>query len=175
MYENSTELAENKLLLLHIIKSVTIPISNTQLTDIVLENSFVNYFTLQQYITELINTDFLKYVEDNKKKSLQLTQKGENVLMLFKDRISPAKLNQIDEYIHTKIESLKKEFSITADYLPANKDSFIVNLKAIENDTLLLDLKVNVVSKKQAVDLCTKWKHNSADIYNKILNALIDE
>ena len=40
MNDNTLELAENKLLLLHIIKSIKYPISNTQLTDIVLENSF---------------------------------------------------------------------------------------------------------------------------------------
>lgn len=174
MYENSIELAENKLLLLHIIKSVTIPISNSQLTDIVLENGLVNYFTLQQYVTELINTQFIKYVKVDTKNSLQLTNKGASVLNLFQDRIPSAKLEQIDEYINSKIQILKKEFSITADYIPANKDSFIVNLKAVENDSLLLDLKVNVVSKKQAIDLCSKWKKNSADIYNKIFNALIE-
>lgn len=174
MYENSIDLAENKLLLLHIIKSVTIPISNTQLTDIVLENSFINYFTLQQYISELVSTDFLKYVEVDTKKNLQLTTKGENVLLLFKDRISSPKLSQINNYISSKIEILRKEFSITADYTLANNDSFIVNLKAIENEAILLDLKVNVVSKKQAIDICTKWKSNPTDIYNKIINSLID-
>lgn len=168
------ELAENKLLLLHIIKSVTIPLSNSQLTDIVLENGLVNYFTLQQYITELLNTEFIKYVKVDTKNSLQLTQKGENVLILFQDRIPTIKLQQIDEYIKSKLQVLRNEFSITADYEPDNKDSFIVNLKAIENDSLLIDLKVNVVSKKQAIDLCSKWKNNSADIYNKILNALIE-
>ena len=44
MYDSTLELAENKLLLLYIIKSIKYPISNTQLTDIVLENSFINYF-----------------------------------------------------------------------------------------------------------------------------------
>ena len=53
MYENSSELAENKLLVLYVIKSLKQPISNTQLTEIILENNFINYFTLQQYISEL--------------------------------------------------------------------------------------------------------------------------
>ena len=53
MYDSTLELAENKLLLLYIIKSIKYPISNTQLTDIVLENSFINYFMLQQYVSEL--------------------------------------------------------------------------------------------------------------------------
>ena len=53
MYENSAELAENKLLVLYVIKSLRQPISKTQLTEIILENNFINYFTLQQYISEL--------------------------------------------------------------------------------------------------------------------------
>ena len=33
MFENTAELAENKLLLLHILKELNRPISNTQLTE----------------------------------------------------------------------------------------------------------------------------------------------
>ena len=58
MYENSAELAENKLLVLYVIDSLKYPITNTQLTEIILENNFINYFTLQQYISELIASDF---------------------------------------------------------------------------------------------------------------------
>ena len=68
MYENSAELAENKLLVLYVIKSLKQPISNTQLTEIILENNFINYFTLQQYISELEYSDFVKYIEKNEKK-----------------------------------------------------------------------------------------------------------
>ena len=175
MYENTLELAENKLLLLHIIKSIKYPISNTQLTEIVLENSFINYFMLQQYISELISSDFLKYTEHNSKQVLHLTEKGDNVLSFFKDRISPGKMKVIDDYLKKKVESIKKELSITADYTLDNNNSFLVNLKAVENDSLLIDLKVNVVSKKQAHALCAKWKENPSEIYTKIINVLIEE
>ena len=64
MYEESSlELAENKLLLLYILKTLRQPISNTQLTEIVLENSFINYFTLQQYVNELEEAQFIEYSE----------------------------------------------------------------------------------------------------------------
>ena len=53
MYENSAELAENKLLVLYVIKSLRQPISKYTITEIILENNFINYFTLQQYISEL--------------------------------------------------------------------------------------------------------------------------
>ena len=65
MFENSSELAESKLLLLYILKNLKTPISNTQLTEIVLENNLINYFTLQQYISELDSSEFIKYQNIN--------------------------------------------------------------------------------------------------------------
>ena len=120
MYENSSELAENKLLMLYVLKSIKEPISNTQLTEIILENNFMNYFTFQQYLAELAESKFVKYQEANDKKLLILTEKGDNVLSLFKDRISPSKISIIDEYIKEKIESIKKELTIHADYTLGN-------------------------------------------------------
>lgn len=176
MYDNTLELAENKLLLLYIIKSIKYPISNTQLTDIVLENSFINYFMLQQYVSELISSEFLKYeTQDDDKEILVLTTKGDNVLFFFKDRISPNKLKLIDDYVRKHVEKIKKELSISADYTVGEDSSFIVNLKAIENNTIIIDLNVSVPSKTEAKAICNKWQSNSSDIYNKIIHALIED
>ena len=84
MFENTSDLAENKLLLLYILTSLRDPISNYQLTEIVLENNLINYFTLQQYITELENSEFINFKAINDKKLLYITKKGENVLSFFK-------------------------------------------------------------------------------------------
>ncbi|NRT27469.1 putative transcriptional regulator [Clostridium beijerinckii] len=75
MYESSSELAENKLLMLYVLKSIKNPISNTQLTEIILENNFINYFTFQQYLSELEESKFVEYHDVNDKKLLILTEK----------------------------------------------------------------------------------------------------
>ncbi|MCE5222317.1 MAG: DUF4364 family protein [Clostridium sp.] len=175
MYENSSELAENKLLMLYVLRSIKEPISNTQLTEIILENNFMNYFTFQQYLAELEESKFVEYHESNDKKLLMLTEKGDNVLSLFKDRISPSKISIIDEYIKEKIGSIKKELTIHADYTLGNSDnSFIVDLKAIEDQALLMELKLSVPTKKQATSICNRWKDNPSDIYTNIINILIN-
>ena len=158
MYESSSELAENKLLMLYVLKSIKDSISNTQLTEIILENNFINYFTFQQYLAELEESKFVEYHEANDKKLLILTKKGDSVLSFFKDRISASKISIIDEYIKENIESIKKELTIHADYTPSNNDSFIVDLKAIEDQALLMELKLSVPTKNQAVLLCNRWK-----------------
>lgn len=175
MYENSAELAENKLLVLYVIKSLKQPISNTQLTEIILENNLINYFTLQQYISELESSDFVKYIEKNDKKLITITNKGENVLSFFNDRISLIKRDIINNYISSAIDNIKKELTIYSDYTIDNNDSFIVNLKALEDEILLIDLKVSVPTKKQATYICSKWKDNPSDIYNKVMQSLFSE
>ncbi|WP_294406267.1 DUF4364 family protein [uncultured Clostridium sp.] len=174
MYESSSELAENKLLMLYVLKSIHEPISNTQLTEIILENNFINYFTFQQYLSELEDAKFVEYHKTNDKNLLVLTKQGDTVLSLFKSRLSPAKIGIIDQYIKEKIESIKKELTIHADYTLGDNDSFIVDLKAVENQSLLMELKLSVPSKNQAISICNKWKDNPSDIYNSIINTFIN-
>ena len=175
MYENSAELAENKLLVLYVIKSLRQPISKTQLTEIILENNFINYFTLQQYISELETSKFVEYIEKNNKKLITITTKGENVLSIFNERISPIKRDIIDNYISKTIDSIKKELTIHSDYTIEKNNSFIVDLKALEDESLLIDLKISVPTKKQATSLCNRWKENPSDIYTKIVQVLFSD
>ncbi|SFA69466.1 DUF4364 family protein [Clostridium frigidicarnis] len=175
MHENSTELAENKLLLLYILKNLKMPITNGQLTDIILENNFINYFILQQYISELVHSSFVKYESVNEKNLLLLTDKGDNVLSFFKDRISSGKITSVDEYISKTKDRLKKELTITADYTIEKDNCYIVNLKAMENETLLMNISVNVATNKQAISLCNNWKENSSEIYNNVMNCIIKD
>ena len=95
MFENTSELAENKLLLLFVLKLLKEPISNSQLTEIILENNLINYFTFQQYISELENSKFIKYKQKNDKQLIYLTEQGENVLSFFENRISEDNVWQI--------------------------------------------------------------------------------
>lgn len=175
MFENSAELAENKLLVLYTLQRLNRLISNSQLTEILLQNNLINYFTLQQCISELDDSNFIHYDKVNEKNLLEITKEGENVLSFFKDRISPAKITIIDDYIQEKIQSIKKELTIQGDYTPINNSTFLVELKAFEGSSLLMNLKISVPNKKQAIDLCAKWKDNPSKIYTDIINLLFVE
>lgn len=173
MFSSTSDLAEDKLLLLYLLEKIKLPISNNQITQIILENNFINYFALQQYIAELINSNFIDCIEQDDKHRIVISPKGLKVLSLFRNRISKDKMKAIDEYLIKQLESIKKEITISADYT-IEGNNYIVNLKAIENDCILIDLKLNVASNSQAKALCSKWKQNSADIYSKLIKVLID-
>ena len=175
MFDDTLELAENKLLLLYIFNKIKSPISNIQITQIILENNFINYFTLQQHLTELISSDFLKYIDEEEGHRLIITSKGLKVLSLFENRISEGKIAAADDYLKKHIAAIKKKLNISSDYTIENGNNFIVNLKAYENDTILIDIKLNVASNKQARDLCTKWNNNSSELYSKMIDLLVKD
>ncbi|MDD6795741.1 MAG: DUF4364 family protein [Clostridiaceae bacterium] len=175
MVENTAELAENKLLLLYILKALNRPISNTQLTEIVLENNFLNYFMLQQYISELDDSGFISYENINDKNLLKVTKKGENVLSFFKDRISPSKISILDSYIKENLDLIKKELTVQSDYTITKNDSFLVDLKALEDNQTLMELKLSLPTKKQAASLCAHWQENPSAIYTKIISLLFND
>lgn len=173
MFNDINQLAESKLILLYILEEISMPIPKNQLTQIVLENNLVNYFLLQQYLTELHSSNFTEYINKNDKKNITITEKGKKVLSMFISRIPEETISKIENYINVKIDTIKKEIYLHADYTIEANDMFIVNLRAQENDMTLIDIKVNVPSKKHAIDLCQNWKSNSSKIYNDIMNLLL--
>ncbi|NLZ47570.1 MAG: DUF4364 family protein [Clostridiales bacterium] len=174
MLDDINQLAESKLILLYILDRIGMHITRNQLTEIVLENNLVNYFLLQQYITELQNSNFIETINKDKSKVLSLTEQGKKVLSLFVSRIPKDIVEKIEKYINEKINNIKKEISLHADYTIEKNNAFIVNLRAQEDEITLIDIKVNVPSKKHAIDLCQNWKSNSSKIYNDIMKTLLE-
>lgn len=174
MFGDSMDLAENKLLLLYIYEKIQLPLSNTQITQIVLENNFMNYFTLHQYISELISSKFIEYKPGENKSRLNISDRGSKVLAMFIQRIPKIKLETVDAYLKLHMDKIKKDITVSADYTIEKDNNYIVNLKVNENNIPLIDLKINVATNKQARDLCNKWKGNSSELYTKILNILVD-
>lgn len=172
MFDDSQELAENKLLLLYIFNQLQLPISNTLITEIVLENNLLNYFHLQQYLAELVDSGFLELNKQDKKQLYLLTPKGKDVLEFFHNRISESKKTVIDDYLDTHGKLIKREVEITADYIPANENGYIVTCRALQNKETLIELKVKAISNEQAKEICSRWKSEPYQIYGKIINML---
>lgn len=174
MFESTTELAENKLLLLYMLDKLNMPVSNLKLTEIVLENNLMNYFTLQQYVLELVSSNFLNYMENEEKQMIYITEDGKKVLSMFITRIDDKKKKSVDDFLKDKLESIKKEISISSDYTIQN-NIFLVSLKAFSGTKTILEIKLSVDSNEKAKALCAKWKNSSSELCQKINDLLLKD
>lgn len=162
----------NKLILLYLLSQAQLDLSITQISSIILEKGYIDYFYLQQYLKELESANLVTVTQENHISYYAINPKGKETLTYFITRIPKRIKDELDVYIADHWRQLKSELDIQADYMPINEVEFIVHCKVRENYTTLIDLSINAGSKKQAIELCTNWKENAPDLYAKILNIL---
>lgn len=165
---------ESKLLILYILSKIDSPLTNSELSQFILENDYMNYFMVQQFLGELVKSKFIEFSTKDGNEYYHLSEAGKATLSFFTDRISEELKEKIDKsYDVKKIESMKSNL-ITAKYFKKNDKEYVVILKAIENDIVLFNLSLNISSENQAKDICDKWKKNSSSIYQTILNMFVE-
>lgn len=169
---SSRELAQNKLILLYIIDKINIPITNIQITKIVLGNKFMNYFFLQQFLDELCDDNLLELEYLDGKSLYGITSNGKRILSYFPGLIPIGIKSRIDSLVSEIKKSIRNETLITADFIPEGENEYIVYCKIHEDNFVLLDLDVAVGTKSDARLICDNWKQHSQAIYAEIIELL---
>ncbi len=166
---NHDDFTVNKLIVLYLLSRVKMPLSLSQMTQVILEKGYTDYFSLQQYLTELEKSEFISISKQNNSSYYEISTKGEQTLEFFVSRIPEFILKELNQFIDTNWRKFKSELDIYADYTPNKSNEFIVDFKVTENDCNLIDLSITVGSKKQAIEMCNKWKSNATELYGEIL------
>ncbi|MFA6308789.1 MAG: DUF4364 family protein [Clostridia bacterium] len=171
-HDGIKELAENKLILLYIFGKINIPVSNIQITKIILENKYMNYFLLQQYLNELCENNHLLCEKKEDKIFYSLTDSGKQTLEYLSNLIPFGIRKNIDSNMVSEKKKIRNEISITADFTPVNENEFVVTCRVDEGSFNLVELKITVGSKNDAREICNNWKKNSQLIYPEILESI---
>lgn len=169
----SFEKAENKVLLLYFADQIKIPVSNMQLTRIMLENRFMNYFLLQQSLHELI-CDKLMLMETRENIDYYtISEEGNRILDMFADILPIGIRKRLDESMDTIRPAVRQEASVIAEYTLENEDEYEVKCKIIENFRPLIDIRLSVGSREDARNICNNWKACAKEIYPQVIGVLL--
>ncbi|AUG58231.1 DUF4364 family protein [Acetivibrio saccincola] len=170
---SNRELAENKLILLYILDKLNMPVSNLQLTKIVMENKLMNYFIFQQFLDELCSLKFISPKITDNKTYYTITPSGKQALDYFVNHIPKGIKLIINNYISNVRKNIRNETFIKADFTPENENEFTVTCQIREDTFSLIDLKISVGTKSDAKDICKNWQKHSQTIYSEIIESLI--
>jgi predicted transcriptional regulator len=172
MFGDTQELAESKLILLYIFNKINRPISNIRITEIVLENSLLNYFHLQQYLGELVSSNFLLLSREDKKQIYSISLKGKSVLEYFENRISENKIHMIDKYLEERGQAEKEDVKFSAEYFASVDTGYEVVCRMSQKSATLIELKLIASSSEQADHICSSWKSKGRAVYRYITETL---
>ena len=167
--------AENKLLILYLIDKLNFELTNSQIAKLVINIQEINYFYLQQYISQLIEDKFVECRIENNNRFYKITSSGKQALEFFKTMIRASTRTTIDNIIKQHIASLRTEMQVLADYIPLNDNEYSVTCSISEDSISLIDLKLYAGTKEQAKFICRNWEKNSQQIYSDIIRILSNE
>ena len=163
-----------KLILLYMLDNLDFPLTNSQISEFILDKGYTDYFTLQQTFYDLETSELI--VSENIRNSTRymITEAGRETIAMFESKLSTAIKEDIGHFFEEKKYQLRKEIDILADYYPVGKE-YMVKCLVKEKKSTLMELKLNVVSKEQAIYICDHWQNKSEEIYNYLMQKLLLE
>jgi predicted transcriptional regulator len=172
IHRHTGELAENKLILLYILSKTETPLSKNQITQVVLENSLMNYFSMQQFLSELVQNGLVLCYQDMGKHLYIIHNRGLEILNLFSSRIPDKLKKDLQEYLNRKGVLLEKEYSTRSSYLMEAPGVYSVYLKLIREGKASFEMKIPAVSEKDAKKICANW-NNGAEALSRDITKLL--
>lgn len=98
-----------KLIILYMLQNVNFPLSNTQISDFILEKEYTNYFHLQEALSELQDTKLIEIEKVRNTSYYHMTEEGSKTLSFFENEISPEIREEIDRYMKEHSYELRKK------------------------------------------------------------------
>lgn len=164
--------AENKLLILYIMDKMNFELTNSQIAKLVVNINEINYFYLQQYISQLIEDEFVECRVENENRFYRITASGKQALDFFKTMVRASTRERIDRIVKENTPNLRTETQVSADYTPHDNGGFTVSCRISEDSACLVELNLLAGTREQSRLICRNWESHSQEIYSEIIRLL---
>lgn len=174
---NTTTLAENKVLILYILNQIQNGIIEDGLFNIISSINNVNYFYFKEVLTDLLDSKLVgKFTKEEEEDSvLKITSEGTNALSLTIDVLPGILKLKADNVFKEKFSLIADETSIIAEYTPKSENDYIIKCKIIEKNETIFEVKTFAGSRDRAKVIVDNWNKNASKIYPKILDLLLED
>ncbi len=167
-----TEPSEVKLIILYIIQNFGEAIDNGQITDIFMDYEFVDYFTMQQYLDELVEKKLVDIDLQDGVRLYFLTHHGKDAYETYIKKIPVSVREKLLLTIRAYKKRERNEADISASFRPLNELSYAAELSIRESGFPLLDIRMSVGSKETAREVCRRFREDPQKTYAALLEIL---
>lgn len=162
-----------KLIILFMLSKVDYPLTNSQISEFILDREYTNYFHLQQALSEMIESSLIEMETIRNTTYYRITEQGRSTLDFFENEISSDIKSDIDMFLTEKGCELREEVSAIADYYKSTVNDYEVRLQLKERRTQLIDMTVSIPTEEAAKAMCQKWGEKCHDVYAQIIEMLL--
>ena len=175
--DNTTALAENKVLILYILNQAPNGLSDDGLYKIISSINNVNYFYYKEVLSDLSDSKLVgMFTKDEEEESvLKITSEGKNALSLTIDVLPGILKLKADNVFQKEFSSIADETSIIAEFIPRSENDYTIKCRVIEKNETIFEVKTFAGSRERAKKIVDNWNKNASKIYPKILDLLLED
>jgi len=158
-------IAQNKLLILYLLNSINIQLSELQILRVVTEKNWLNYFDMKECMFELVESRLAVQRETPNGTFFVISELGQSTLGHLKKELRSSVRKSIDEYCEKNRADLRLETELFADYIKIDDNEYKVMLKVLENQIPVFELTLVTYSQSSAQKFIEKWKSVAPTVY----------
>ena len=172
-WKMATPFTVYKLIILYMLRNSSSPITNSEISEFILDHEYTNYFHLQQALSELEETELIEKRTISNTSYYYLTEDGKNTLTYFENDISQDIRTEVLQYLAARGASTKNQVKAQADYYINNQGEYVVHLQLLQKGASVIDLSLAAPSLSAAKAMCRQWPKKYEEIYAKIMEGLL--
>ena len=150
-----------KLIVLYMAKHSKETLTNSQISEFILDRDYTDYFQLQKVLSELVETELL------------CKKEGRKTLSYFEKELSGEIKKEVEEYLQMHGGQVQERILTPADYYTTSQGTYAVRCQIKEKEMTVLDLTLAAPGLEAAQAICMSWPKKSQDIYEMLMGELI--
>lgn len=162
-----------KLMVLFLLKKGSLSLTNAQISDFFIEKGYTNYFTLQEVLHALLETEMITAETTRNTTRYNLTPQGEETLSYLKNKLSQGIIQDIISYLNDRKIEMINELSVLADYDRMPNGEYAAHFRIMEKDAPIVDMTLSVVTESLAERMCNNWQKHSSRLYGYLMDELL--
>ncbi|MBQ4061377.1 MAG: DUF4364 family protein [Christensenellaceae bacterium] len=175
METRKSAIEKNKLCLLYLFEVCDQRLSDNQLLYICNELDLMDYFDLNNCLSELSEAGLVDRSEAINGVFYSITEIGSSTYDFFKKQVPFSQRELIKEYADKHRDELLMQSRIFSEYLQIGEHQFRVILKILEHNLPVFEINLFAHSKEEAERFAVSWRKNAMTIYQNTISDLLKE
>lgn len=167
--KSGQSLAQNKLLLLYMLKQSSFELSELQIMRIMNDLGFMGYFDLMERLLELESDQHIYSNVTPQATLYGITKEGANIVDVLMDELRLSSRKLIDTYLAEHKDELAKESQLIGEFIKIGDNEYRVTLKVLEKTLTVFEINIVVYSRAEAQLMIDKWRDNAVSIYKDLI------
>ena len=129
-------------------------LTNSQISEFILDRDYTDYFQLQKVLSELVETELLRKRTISNSSYYEITEEGKKTLSYFEKELSGEIKNEVKDYLQTHGGQVQERILTPADYYTTPQGNYAVRCQIIPENGLFKPLLLEKVGARRTADLC---------------------